>query len=393
MNASETLQVRAETSEAVVRVAFVIQTYHPVVGGAEQQLQSLLPLMQRQGIEPVVVTRGLSGQPSRDTVNGVPVIRCGSNHYGVFGGLVFILCGLWTLLRQRPAVVHAFSMMSPATIGMLHRVFTGTPLAIKALRGGAQGDYDRISNKPLFSVRRYFLSRYIDAAQVISDEIDVEFEHLGLSVPRRHRIANGVDVERLAAQPSNTLRAEYGIADDASVSVYVGRLVREKEVDRLINQWLEIYQNDDNHWLLIAGTGPEQALLLKLAAACERIKLIGQCDDVPRLLHTANVFVQPSSTEGMSNSMLEAMAAGMTIVATDVGAARELIGENERGYLIPAQDNNALKAALQMAFRQGRASRLGKLAQDYVREHHNITHTAEQLSRIYFRLSQSRHEP
>jgi len=330
-----------------VRVAFVIQTFHPVVGGSERQLLALLPKLMARGVQPCVITRGLKGQASSEVLDGVPVYRCGSNRSGPLGSLMFLLGALVQLRRFKPDLVHVFSLMTPATIGMLYRRFAGVPMVVKALRGGKLGDLDRIRDKPLFAWRCRQLSRNIDAAQVISDEIDAEFASIGVASAQRFRIRNGVDIKTATtAQQPSVLDKLMSEAAACTVFLFVGRLVPEKRIELLIEAFEMIGERYADIRLWIVGDGPERENILKRIARDERMVSFGEVSNVPDFLNAATVYVQPSSTEGMSNSLLEAMACGRTVIASDVGAARELLGDNERGWLIEPDDSLALQEAM-----------------------------------------------
>lgn len=367
-----------------MKVAFVIQTFHPVVGGSERQLLALLPELMSRGVEPCVITRGLAGKAKAETLDGIPVFRCGSTRYGALGSLFFLLEALVQLRRFDPKVVHVFSLMTPASIGMLFRVCCGAPLVLKALRGGRRGDLDRIRHKPLFHWRCRQLSRQIDAAQVISDEIDSEFATIGVPASRRYRIRNGVDIDAVTFTNDSDLRRTLECqAGDATVFVYVGRLVAEKRIDLLIEAFEAVARHFADVRLWIIGDGPERVRVASMAARDSRIVRFGEVSNVPAYLAVASVFVQPSSTEGMSNSLLEAMASGNAVIATDVGAARELLGLNERGWLVTPNDCKALQRAmidvLEDPTRELRAQR----GQAHVAEHFSLASTADALTTLY----------
>jgi len=372
-------------------VAFITQTYHPVVGGSERQLQKLLPGIVAGGIQPLIVTRGIRGAPGRSRVDGVDVVRYGSNRFGPLGTVGFMAGALWALFRFRPGVMHAFSLMTPATIGALYRRLAGVPMVLKILRGGREGDLDRVRHKPFYALRRRLLGRAIDAAQVISDEIDAEFAAFGVASEHRHRIVNAVDVQaQVSRQGDGSMRESQAIPADATVFVYVGRLAVEKRIDRLIEAFGQLVAQHPESRLLIVGDGPERGLVVAAAAQDARVIAYGQSDDVAGVLAGASVFVQPSSTEGMSNSMLEAMAAGLPIVATDVGAARELLGDDERGWLIDADDTGQLAASMQAALEPTLARSRGAAARAHVEAHHSLESTATRLSDIYRSLASDR---
>lgn len=167
-----------------------------------------------------------------------------------------------------------------------------------------------------------------------------------------HAIGNGVDVERF--RPDLALRApvraELGLADDAVVAVMTGRLVAEKGYPELfaaaarvpsLHLWCVGSRLVSDHADPI-GADIEAAE----AAMGPRLKLLGYRADVARLLAAADLFVLPSHREGMPRSIIEAMATGLPVVATDIRGSREEVVDGATGLLVPVHDVPALAAAL-----------------------------------------------
>jgi glycosyltransferase involved in cell wall biosynthesis len=144
--------------------------------------------------------------------------------------------------------------------------------------------------------------------------------------------------------------------------VYIGRLSREKGVAVLVKALALLRRQNFQllPTLTIVGDGPERAALTQLArqGGCEdRIHFEGQLKraDLRKCLIRADICVQPSLTEGFSKAWLDAMAHGLPVLATDVGAAREVIGNRgERGWLVPSGDVESLSVALRQALTEAR---------------------------------------
>lgn len=132
------------------------------------------------------------------------------------------------------------------------------------------------------------------------------------------------------------------------VALCVGRLVERKGVGVLLDAWSRL--RPEGVSLLVAGDGPDRARLE--AAAPASVRFLGERADVDRLMAEADVIVQPSLAEAMSLTVLEAMAAGRSVVATDVGGSREAIGEDAGAVVPPGQPEplaDALAARLESA--------------------------------------------
>ncbi|GAB6166314.1 hypothetical protein JCM19992_23140 [Thermostilla marina] len=169
---------------------------------------------------------------------------------------------------------------------------------------------------------------------------------------RRFSVSSaGLPSEKLLVIPNGVDPAEYESVSsppplpiaEGRIVLYVGRLDHQKGVDILLRSaaaWLPQYR--DVH-LLLAGDGPDRARLESLARSLEiarQVCFLGFREDIPALLRAADVFVLPSRWEGMPNAVLEAMAAGLPIVATDVEGVRELLGE--AAPLVPPESPDAL---------------------------------------------------
>jgi glycosyltransferase involved in cell wall biosynthesis len=162
--------------------------------------------------------------------------------------------------------------------------------------------------------------------------------------PHRVRvIENGVDLERFSSVRS---------PDTGGSVVRVGAVANlrpVKNIDGLIRAAAVICRDEDRVCFEVAGEGPHRTALehqTSAAGLAGRFVLHGSIDDVPGFLGSLDVAVLPSHSESMSNALLEYMAAGRAIVATDVGANARLVRHGRDGLLVPAGDNDALCDAI-----------------------------------------------
>ena len=147
------------------------------------------------------------------------------------------------------------------------------------------------------------------------------------------QIYNGVDIQPLQGdQKADGLRRELGLADSTLLIGTVGRLDPIKDQAGLIRSFLDVHQQLPNCHLVLVGDGPERVNLEKLCV--DGVHLLGMRSDVSSILQQLDVFVLPSLNEGISNTILEAMASGLPIVATTVGGTPELIEHESNGLLV-----------------------------------------------------------
>ena len=169
------------------------------------------------------------------------------------------------------------------------------------------------------------------------------------SRPRcRHRIPNGVDTERFRPAQAHE-RAEHRrrlALPDGPTAVFCGRLVPEKRIDLLLEAWRGVRRAATGCLARDRRRGPRGDRRC-VGSADPRVHFAGESDDVLPYLQCADVFAMPSATEGLSNAMLEAMAVGLPIVTTRVGAAAEVVSDPETGSLVRPGDAGAFRDALE----------------------------------------------
>jgi glycosyltransferase involved in cell wall biosynthesis len=171
----------------------------------------------------------------------------------------------------------------------------------------------------------------------------------GLNPARLTVIPNGIETAQfVAAIPIP--RATLGIPDDAHLALYVGRFDRQKGLPDLLEAAKEVISKRPDWHLALAGDGPCRDWLIQNIFDSEtlrgRVHWLGRRNDIPGLLKSADVLVHASLWEGMPNSVLEAMAAGIAVVGTAVEGTEDLIVPGQTGWLVPPHDAVALARVL-----------------------------------------------
>ena len=366
-------------------IAMVLQRYYPHIGGAEIQLQRLIPHLQARGFNVSVVTRKEKGLKSFEVVDGVSIYRVPSPGPKLLAGAIFTLLATRLLSRLRPDIIHAHEILAPTSAAFLTKYFHGWPFITTIHRGGVRGDIYKIKRR-LFGMRRFkVLLQKVNAFIVISREIDDELAELNVPFEKRIFIPNGVDTEVFAPPSSDQktqLREQLSIPFHATVIVYLGRLVAEKRVDHLLRIWPQIKTAFPETLLLIIGTGSEETLLQGLAG--DGVRFTGQIRDSVRYLKAADLYVSPSSTEGLSLSLLEALSCGLPVLATSVGGARDVIQHNVNGYLIPPEDLSSLKnGLLTLLGDEALRTKLGQGGRQRIISDYSLDSVADKLSDLY----------
>ncbi len=363
-----------------LRVAMVIQSYVPAVGGAERQLSNLVPLLVERGIEPLVVTRSMPGRPRDDIIDGIPVIRLRVRGPKLLRSIQFVVQARAVLERFDPHVVHAYDTLTPSSIALGHRARTGTPVVTKILRSGELGDLHRLGCKPFGVVRRRRLLRHTDAIVAISSEVEAELAAFGVEPDRRVYIPNGVDTGRFAAPHHRTRTA----SPTAPLTVVAtGRIAPEKRLVELAQRWHRVTDRWPGTRLLIVGEGPEAERLRTF----DDVELLGRQRNIPLILEDADIYVSASSAEGLSNSLLEAMSAGLPCAVTDVGGVRDVIRRPSQGTVVDADDLDGLiDAIVELIGNRSHRSAVRRSARRRIVHSFGLHATADQLVALYTRL-------
>ncbi|CAL95890.1 TIGR03088 family PEP-CTERM/XrtA system glycosyltransferase [Azoarcus olearius] len=258
---------------------------------------------------------------------------------------------LYRLFRaRRPAVVHTRNLA--ALEAVVPAWAARVPVRIHGEHGWDASDPDGRSRKFQWMRRLYtpFVSRYVALSGHLERYLH---DAVGISPARIERICNGVDTRRFQVARPRALIAGAPVGADGEIVVgTVGRLQTVKDQVNLVRAFaLALQQAPDvtGARLVIAGDGPQRAQVeaeIARSGIGERVWLAGERKDVPDVMRGLDVFVLPSLAEGISNTILEAMACGLPVLATDVGGNAELVAAGDTGGLVPPADSQAMATAL-----------------------------------------------
>jgi glycosyltransferase involved in cell wall biosynthesis len=302
------------------------------VGGAQTYVAHLLPALREEF--DVIVAAGGSG-PLRLAAEAAGATYVPLRHMRRPISPVRDLLALLELFalcrRLEPQIVHANSSKA-GILGRLAAWLARVPVRIFTAHGWAFAAYPGMASKAYLWADRLLRPLTTATICVANNERRVGIAARTCDANRTVVIHNAVDVQA-------TPRATPCGGDVLVLSV--GRLKYPKDHRTL----LEAAARARGQWRLeIVGDGPDRAELEALAS--ERSQLLGERSDVPDLLARASVFVLSSHSEGLPISVLEALAAGLPVVASDVGGVRELVEDGVNGVLVPPGDAVALAAAL-----------------------------------------------
>lgn len=254
-----------------------------------------------------------------------------------------ILPRLIQIIRDvRPDIVHTRNWGS--FDGVLAAILTGTTV----IHGEHGWNTDDLQGKNLKRrMVRKLLSLYISKYITVSEDIrQWLIKYNGASENQVVKISNGVDTDKFRERKVPELRIAHQLENSVVIGS-VGRLSLIKHHDLLIDAFNRIDHSKYNAALVIVGDGPERKRLesiIKDSPYRDRIQLLGERADVHRLYSMMDIFALVSMNEGISNTILEAMACGLPVIATNVGGNRELVIHDETGCLISKEGTDLPKA-------------------------------------------------
>ena len=260
---------------------------------------------------------------------------------------------VWKLLRQlRPSIVHTRNLTTLAA--QVPAMLAGAPARIHGEHGRVMGDLDgnNVKYQRIRRVMRPFVHQYIALSEDLERYL---IEKVGVAPQRLTQIYNGVDTELF--RPAQPRRALLPVADFAAPGTVVigtvGRMEAVKDQLTLVRAFVRLLEcrRDLRQRLRLAMIGDgalrEPALdLLTRAGVLDLAWLPGERADIAEIMRGFDMFVLPSLAEGISNTILEAMATGLPIVATRVGGNPELVNEGQSALLVPADDPEAMATAI-----------------------------------------------
>jgi len=215
----------------------------------------------------------------------------------------------------------------------------------------------------------------------------------GLPADRISVIPNGVDVERFAQATPIDL-AELGVAAGRRAIVCVGRLDEQKRSSWLVVHAPSLFERLPQHDLVFVGDGPQRRIIYDLSkqlGVADRVHLVGRRDDIPRVLRACDLLILPSAWEGMPNVVLEAMAAGLPVVATQVEGVRELLGPRADEQVIAVGDwRTLISRAFALLGDSPSAGDVGAENQRRAREFFSLSAMFDAYAELYRRLLAAR---
>lgn len=353
-------------------------------GGAERALTQLVLGLDRRAWTPRVYCLGPRGHFADALESGGIVVEC------------FNACGLWSLprvlwqltrslRRDRPSLLQTF-LFHGNLVGRLAARLAGVGVVISGIRVAERrsrwyGRLDRWTNG--------LVRHNVCVSQGVAD---FAVNEVGLDASKVSVIPNGVDFETFAQATAADLTT-LGLRPSGPIVITVGRLEEQKGIRFLLDAAVHVLNEHANCQFLIVGEGRDRASLEQQASTlgiARSIHFVGPQSNVASLLRSSTLFVLPSLWEGMPNALLEAMAAGLPVVATAVEGSSEVIRSGQNGMLVPsARPVDLARAILTILKDPALAGRLAKSAQQTAQNDFAIRQIVAAYNRLYGQMLSS----
>jgi len=363
-----------------VRVLHVVPQLR--LGGMERGVVKLVNGLAERQIASSICTFDARLDRLKDAIDPrVPVHALGRRH-GNDPRLVWRLVQL--LRRDRPDIVHTHAW------GALCEGYAAARLArVPRFVHGEHGTMELRRRNRL--VQRLIWNRADRVLSVSANLAARMAREVGVARRRIHVITNGADLARFGAVPRAAARRALQLGDREFVVGTVGRLVPVKDHGTLVALLVELRRLGLECRALVVGDGPLRAELEQRARAAglgSSLRVLGDRGDVEQVLAALDVFVLTSVSEGLPNSVLEAMASRLPVVATQVGGVDELVEHGRTGLLAGARDAAALAAAVSTLARDGGLrQQMGAAGRRKATTEFGLDRMLEQYARVYLELA------
>ena len=361
-----------------IKVLHVVYALQP--GGMEYGVVKLV-----NGLDPSQVSSGIvstkpAGELKRMLAANVSLFELRRRD----GNDPRLIWDLFTLFRrEQPDVVHTHAW-GTLVEGLVAARLAGVPVVIHGEHGTLQ-----LRSHQRFVQRRAWAAadRLLSVSSRLAERMARD---AGFPLARIHTIRNGVDLSRFGTISRAAARQALQLPATAPLAVAVGRLVPVKDHLTLLEAIALLRRQGMDAQVALAGDGPLKATLLERAVAlgiADATHLLGHRSDVEVVLAAADIFTLTSVSEGLSNTILEAMASALPVVATRVGGADELIEDGISGILVSAGSAAEIAQGLGRLFEHAaRRAAMGLAARARVEAEFSLAGMVERYESTYVEL-------
>lgn len=375
-----------------MRILMVIDCYIPIWGGAQSALRRLNPYLTSLGCEISILTRRFEeNMKTEEMIDNIPVYRVGWPGNNFFATVSYLL-GLFFFTithRDRFDIIHTQGAAALGAYGKLLAIITNK---CNVARVSSSSRIPKLQ-KNLFGKFILMIFKKSNAIICLSDEIFQQLKNIHTPDNNIVRLSNAVDTNLFCPLEKNLKqqwKRKRGFAENDPVVIFSGRLVKSKRLDVLLNAWAKVNHVHSEARLLFLGNGKyhansseEELYRIVKNNSLGNVYFVGESNHPERYLAAADIFVFPVEYEGLSNALLEAMASGLGIIASDIDANREIIQHEKTGLLVPIDPSFLADAIIALIENIPKRELLGLEAREYVRRHHTFESVAKRYLSTY----------
>ena len=305
----------------------------------------------------------------------------------------------YNVQRKLAVLKRLISLMREKKLDLVH-----THNAVAHVYGSLAAQYNRLpiihtkhgNQLPFQNRKNYLLTRI---AGILTDRLVAVSEQIKNTVIQGYKmnpkkmivIRNGINLANFNGSVNQEqirlLKDQVGIRKDSFVIGNIARLSPEKDHATLLKAFRNLVRKDIHAELIIVGDGMLSEALKKLAKEFgikEHVKFLGERNDVAHLLRIFDVFILSSTEEGIPLTILEAMAAGKPVIATQTGGSSEVVVDGETGYLVPCREPEEIELAVLRFYNdRGLIQKMGEAGLRRIRENFTIEQMMEAYQKVY----------
>jgi len=396
-----------ESTSKQARVCLLIDSFYPVVGGGESHARILSKYLTKLGTPVLVVTQyRLREHVKNENLDGYPVYRVGFPEYSRFGKYLMIPACIMKLfgLRNNFDCIYVCGLR---TLGLPAVVFGKLFKKIVVLRAESCGEMlaPDFQSKSRFitALLRMFVDirnsvlKNADSYLAISSVIEEEYIQTNISKGKIIKIPNGIDLNEFFAvqeQSKNLIRMTHNLPDNKFLFVYTGKLNRGKGLELLLRSFYQLNKAHPDTHLVLVGAGTNQYLSCETELRKyvedrrlqDKVTFTGNVADVAKYLQACDAFVIASESEALCISLIEAMACGLSSIATRAGGIPDVINNPDLGFLFEINNQHELVSHMEYLLdrrNKQKILQMRNLAVQSIRDRFAISVIAERHQQLF----------
>lgn len=370
----------------------VIQTFYPIIGGSEKQCLAISKALKERGAEVKVFTERWVPFPAYEEIEGIPVKRLGRGGPRFFHSLFFMwsICFYLLVRAKTYDIIHVHLAASHAVASAMMGKFLNKKVIVKIGGGTLVGEIVTSRQTAFGKLKLWALGLLKPHFVILNEDQRKDLVGYGLERAQITQIANGVNTDVYfppMLEQKAAFRAKLGWK--GLIFLFAGRFSPDKikvsVFENFLKSWANVKQTKDISFYLV-GHGPleqDYREVIHRLNLQDSVHLLKARENIAELYQAADVFVLPSSAEGLSNALLEAMACGLPVLASRVPGIIDIVSENIHGYLFDPSSSKEITDRLKTIVEEQKAfSEMGKNSRETAIKY-SIGKAAEQYLALY----------